>query len=391
MIRRRTWRRFVVCVAGGLAALLLAFFAARALWPGRSGPHAAQPIYVSQRIVEAQQEASWVTVLDGRGDTVAGSLRLPGFGAGALAIDPRQRLWVCLEGIPLPLGGPEDSRVAVIDLQSGATRLVQVKLLPTAVAFSGDKAFVLCVVNGYDSVVEVVDLATLAVEREISLGRAYGEGLLMHNGRLLVWGTRQEQLDAAVKPDFVAAFDPASGARLAEHDFTATTTDIGPDGQTTPAPQVLARSLLPVPGYGLLLTNNVGLRKYRDPASPPPDGLYLLDETTLAVKGTIATPSYPYRLAFVPPDRLYVGHYFPGSRGPWEGLSVVDLNTQQVVKHIAVGGAPQDVAYAGGKLYVTLYWEGQVAVVDPATDTVTKVIPLSPFPNRLAADWGIRE
>jgi len=384
VIRRLGWLRFLVFVAGGLATLLLAFCAARALWPGRSVPHAAQPIYVSQRVVEARQGASWVTVLDGRGDTVAGTLRLPGFGAGALAIDPRRRLWVCLEGIPLPLGGPEDNRVAVIDLRSGATRIVQVKLLPTAVAFSGDKAFVLCVVNGYDSVVEVVDLATLAVEREISLGRAYGEGLLMHNGRLLIWGTRQEQLDAAVKPDFVATFDPASGARLAEHDFTATTTDIGPDGQAIPAPQVLVRSLLPVPGYGLVLTNNMGLRRYRDPASPSPDGLYLLDETTLEVKATIATPAYPYRLAFVPPDRLYVGHYFPGSRGSWEGLSVVDLNTRQVVKRLAVGGAPQDVAYVGGKVYITLYWEGQVAVLEPATDTVTKVIPLSPFPNRLA-------
>ncbi|MBM3135119.1 MAG: hypothetical protein FJZ89_07530 [Chloroflexi bacterium] len=385
MIKRLGWPRFLVLMAGGFITLLLAFFLARALWPGRSVPHAAQPIYVSQRVVEARQKASWVTVLDGRGDTVAGTLRLPGFGAGALAIDPRRRLWVCLEGIPLPLGGQEDNRVAVIDLQSGATRAVQVKLLPTAVAFSGDQAFVLCVVNGYDSVVEVVDLATLAVEREISLGRAYGEGLLMHNGRLLVWGTQQEQLEAAVKPDFVVAFDPASGAKLAEHNFTATTTDVGPDGQATTAPQVLARSLLPVPGYGLVLTNNVGLRRYRDPASPPPDGLYLLDETTLAVKATIATPAYPYRLAFVPPDRLYVGHYFPGSRGPWEGLSVVDLNTQQVVKRLAVGGSPQDVAYVGGKLYVTLYWEGQVVVLDPATDTVTKVIPLSPFPNRVVA------
>ena len=157
-------------MAGGFITLLLAFFLARALWPGRSGPHAAQPIYVSQRVVEARQKASWVTVLDGRGDTVAGTLRLPGFGAGALAIDPRQRLWVCLEGIPLPLGGAEDDRVAVVDLRNGATRVVQVKLLPTAVAFSDDKALVLCVVNGYDSVVEVVDLATLAVEREISLG-----------------------------------------------------------------------------------------------------------------------------------------------------------------------------------------------------------------------------
>jgi len=182
----------------------------------------------------------------------------------------------------------------------------------------------------------------------------------------------------------MVAFDPASGAKLAEHDFTATTTDIGPDGQAIPAPQVLVRSLLPVPGYGLVLTNNVGLRRYGDLTSQPADGLYLLDETTLAVKGTIATPAYPYRLAFVPPDRLYVGHYFPGSRGPWEGLSVVDLSTRQAVKRLAVGGAPQDVAYAGGKVYVTLYWEGQVAVVDLATDTVTKVIPLSPFPNRLA-------
>jgi YVTN family beta-propeller protein len=385
VIRRLGWPRFLVLMAGGLATLLLAFFAARTVWPGRSIPHAAQPIYVSQRVVEAQQKASWVTVLDGRGDTVAGTLRLPGFGAGALAIDPRQRLWVCLEGIPLPLGGPEGNRVAVIDLRSGATHIVRVKLLPTAVAFSGDKAFVLCVVNGYDSAVEVVDLATLAVEREISLGRAYGEGLLMHNGRLLVWGTRQDQPAAVIKPDFVAAFDPASGQKLAEHDFTATTTDVGPDSQATQAPQVLVRSLLPVPGYGLALTNNVGLRKYRDPASPPPDGLYLLDETTLEVKGTIATPAYPYRLAFVPPDRLYVGHYFPGVRGPWEGLSVVDLSKRQVVKHFTVGGAPQDVAYLGGKVYVTLYWEGQVAVVDPATDTVTKVIPLSPFPNRLAS------
>jgi len=384
VIRRLGWPRFLVFMAGGFITLLLAFFLARALWPGRSVPHAAQPIYVSQRVVEAQQKASWVAVLDGRSDTVAGILQLPGFGAGALAIDPRQRLWVCLEGIPLPLGGQEDDRVAVVNLQNGATRIVQVKLLPTAVAFSGDKAFVLCVVNGYDSVVEVVDLATLAVEREISLGQAYGEGLLMHNGRLLVWGTRQEQLQAAVKPDFVAAFDPASGQKLAEHYFTASTTDVGPDGQAIPAPQVLARSLLPVPGYGLVLTNNLGLRRYGDPAAPPPDGLYLLDETTLAVKATIATPAYPYRLAFVPPDRLYVGHYFPGARGPWEGLSVVDLSRQQVVKRLAVGGAPQDVAYAGGKVYVTLYWEGQVAVLDPATDTVTKVIPLSPFPNRLA-------
>jgi len=281
--------------------------------------------------------------------------------------------------------------VAVIDLDSGATRILRVKLLPTAVCFSEDRAFVLCVVNGYDSVVVVADLATLAVEKEISLGRAYGEGMLMQGGRLLVWGTHQEQISATIKPDFVVALDPARGRKLAERLFTGTTLDVGPDGRATQVPQVLVRSLLPLSGYGLVLTNNVGLRRYRDPASSPQDGLYLLEETNLEVKGTMATAPYPYRLAFVPPHKLYVGHYFPGSRGFWEGLSVVDLRRRQVVKRIALEGGPQDLAYMGGRVYVTLYWKDLLAVIDPTEDAVTKIIPLSPFPNRLATGQRWRE
>ena len=67
-------------------------------------------------------------------------------------------------------------------------------------------------------------------------------------------------------------------------------------------------------------------------------------------------------------------------------VSVVDTNTDQVIKTLDVSPGPQHMAYSEstGKLYVACV-DGKITVIDPATDEVTGTIVCD---DPRASGWG---
>lgn len=67
-------------------------------------------------------------------------------------------------------------------------------------------------------------------------------------------------------------------------------------------------------------------------------------------------------------------------------VSVIDLNTNTVVKTIATGPMPEQLKIANGKLYVAVSGANQVLVINTATDTIEKAILTPDSPSELETD-----
>ena len=92
---------------------------------------------------------------------------------------------------------------------------------------------------------------------------------------------------------------------------------------------------------------------------------------------TISVPEYP-RNIMVAGQKAYVSHFSVGSWQAAENqgiVSVIDVNTDQVLKTIEVCLGPRHSAYSEstGKIYVGCV-EGKISVIDPSTDKVIETI-----------------
>jgi DNA-binding beta-propeller fold protein YncE len=92
---------------------------------------------------------------------------------------------------------------------------------------------------------------------------------------------------------------------------------------------------------------------------------------------TISVPEYP-RNIMVAGQKAYVSHFSVGSWQAAENqgiVTVIDVNTDQVLKTIEVCLGPQHSAYSEstGKIYVGCV-EGKISVIDPSTDKVIETI-----------------
>ena len=101
--------------------------------------------------------------------------------------------------------------------------------------------------------------------------------------------------------------------------------------------------------------------------------------------------SSPEKMAFVSSDTLYV------TAGTADSVKVVDLASRTVTKEIPVGISPWGITATGGKAFVVnsnydftnfVAREGSVSVIDTATETVTQTIQIGMNPQEIALSPG---
>ena len=131
------------------------------------------------------------------------------------------------------------------------------------------------------------------------------------------------------------------------------------------------------------------------PSEDPPTSstvrpLGVLEFPSGRLLGTIAMPFDVLHMVRVG-QKVYVASFLGST---WKGalevgkgvVSVVDANTDQVVKTLDVSPGPQHMAYSEstGKLYVACV-DGRITVIDPTTDEVTGTIVCD---DPRASGWG---
>lgn len=104
---------------------------------------------------------------------------------------------------------------------------------------------------------------------------------------------------------------------------------------------------------------------------------------TFASVGVVEGLALPRYFVALNNDKGYVTEYVNFGEGR---VSVIDLNTYTVTKTIAVGKLPEQIALAGGKLYVANSGDNTVSVINTATDAVETSITVADAPNSLAID-----
>ena len=132
-----------------------------------------------------------------------------------------------------------------------------------------------------------------------------------------------------------------------------------------------------------------------EPSESPPTSstvrtLGVLEFPSGKLLGTIAMPFDVVHMVRVG-QKVYVASFLGST---WKGalevgkgvVSVVDANTDQVIKALEVSPGPQHMSYSEstGKLYVACV-DGKITVIDPATDEVTGTIVCD---DPRASEWG---
>lgn len=121
--------------------------------------------------------------------------------------------------------------------------------------------------------------------------------------------------------------------------------------------------------------------------SVPPE-LMVIDPVTVQVTKKIALPegSNPYAMALAGKNKMYVSLLMG------DAVAVVDLESQQVVKQIPVGSAPEGILIDNNTALVANtggypeYVSSSVSVIDVTTDSVTLNIPVPTNPQVI--QWG---
>jgi len=132
-----------------------------------------------------------------------------------------------------------------------------------------------------------------------------------------------------------------------------------------------------------------------EPSESPPTSnavrpLGVLEFPSGRLLGTVTMPFDVLHMVRVG-QKVYVASFLGST---WKGaleagkgvISVVDANTDQVIKTLDVSPGPQHMAYSEstGKLYVACV-DGRISVIDPATDEVAETIVCD---DPRASGWG---
>jgi YVTN family beta-propeller protein len=108
--------------------------------------------------------------------------------------------------------------------------------------------------------------------------------------------------------------------------------------------------------------------------------VFVVDQSTASVVGTIPVGDQPVGVAFSPDGTsAYVANF--GS-----GVSVIETATHSVVATITLGGFPEDVAVSrdGSRVYVSNATANTVTVIETASNGVVATIPVGAAPGALA-------
>lgn len=110
----------------------------------------------------------------------------------------------------------------------------------------------------------------------------------------------------------------------------------------------------------------------------------VFDPATLAVKSRIATAANPNSMVYEPSTgRLFVGHK------PSKSMTVIDVASEKIQGHIALGGIPEFPATDGhGNIYVNIDDTSEILHIDARALTVKDRWPVAPCksPSGLAMD-----
>ncbi len=117
------------------------------------------------------------------------------------------------------------------------------------------------------------------------------------------------------------------------------------------------------------------------------NNIQVVDLSTYSTTATIdlGAGANPYAILPVSDNKAYVSNLLANT------VAVVNLVAGTVIKTIAVGMAPEGLAFARGKIYVANtgftgsgYTQGTVSVIDSATDQVTAAIAVGTNPQVIA-------
>lgn len=88
------------------------------------------------------------------------------------------------------------------------------------------------------------------------------------------------------------------------------------------------------------------------------------------------------------PDKAYVSEWV--TYGQPDQVSVINLNTLQVVKTIPVGPQPEELLIVDDKLYIDISGSNEIAVINTNTDAVKRTIQVTDGPAELELDMKDR-
>jgi hypothetical protein len=123
------------------------------------------------------------------------------------------------------------------------------------------------------------------------------------------------------------------------------------------------------------------------------DKVEIVDANTMEKIASIGAPDIenPMRVAFASSSKLYVSCWGTNSDYAYSTgyIAVIDLNTNRVTKKINIAKGPKDVLVHAGKLYVgtTDYTNGKtLTVIDTNTDEIVKTVEFDGAPSPIGID-----
>ncbi|UOQ53388.1 YncE family protein [Hymenobacter cellulosivorans] len=133
----------------------------------------------------------------------------------------------------------------------------------------------------------------------------------------------------------------------------------------------VVQSMLVVGNQGYIVANN----------SKKMEVVNLTTFKTIATINNLEQPRYAVAAGT---NKAYITEWVKyGSPGR---VSVLDLNTNTVLKTIAVGKQPEQIVAVNGKVYVANSGENNLSVINPATDAVESTITVPDGPSSLVVD-----
>lgn len=117
------------------------------------------------------------------------------------------------------------------------------------------------------------------------------------------------------------------------------------------------------------------------------DKLEVLNAYTFKTEG-IVDLKQPRSFTVAGPDKAYVSEWV--TYGQPGQVSVINLNTLQVVKTIPVGPLPEELLLVDDKLYVAISGSNEIAVINTNTDAVERTIQVTDGPTELELDMKNR-
>ncbi|UOG74324.1 hypothetical protein MTX78_19665 [Hymenobacter tibetensis] len=109
----------------------------------------------------------------------------------------------------------------------------------------------------------------------------------------------------------------------------------------------------------------------------------VIDVRTFGEVATVDGLDQPRYAVAAGPDKVYISEWTSGTTGR---VAVLDTRTNKVSKTVPVGGRPEQMLLAGGKVYVPNSDQNTVTVINASTDAVESTLTVTEGPSALVQD-----